>query len=417
MTWHREHSDPRVFDEAAKEAQAEIDKITAKKTLSDVDIANVNILQGRIQVHSEQAREARDAELAEMRQVIATGSPVGGNAFGARDFGADSELKEFLTPGSAVKDYWVKPPREQVQGRASQFAGIRDLAYLTSDTTTTGAGYFFTTELYREVIMGLVDASGVLEANPTVIITNHLRDILAPVLQVDAAATAGVEGVGATETNTEGDAITLGHYRYDGFFKIPVELAMSAEYNLDTLLATFASRAIAAKVAEVLALGDGSTEPDGLFHGATVGKQVASETAVTPEEMIALTKSVGKGYRKNARLVVSDALHTAMLSWRDDSAGAGTGQFLLRSLEDGGYQFAGKPVYVEPQADQTGMSDDEIHAVYGDTSGYFVRMTPMLFHKNETSDPLNLVYTFAIWIDAKIGDAAAVRSLKMKSGT
>ena len=40
---------------------------------------------------------------------------------------------------------------------------------------------------------------------------------------------------------------------------------------------------------------------------ATVGVTTASQTAVTPNEMLALCKSVPKGYRKRSKLVVSVA--------------------------------------------------------------------------------------------------------------
>jgi HK97 family phage major capsid protein len=328
----------------------------------------------------------------------------------------DSTLKEFLTPGSPVKEYWCKPGREQIVGKAQQFVAKEGAApYLTSDVSTTGSGYFFTPELYRNVVMGLIETSGVLEANPTLILTDHLRPIQVPVLEVDAVATAGTEGSPATPTNTEGDAVTLGHFRYDGSFAVSREIVMASEYRVEDLLATFATRAVGNKVAEMLAVGAGSTEPVGIFTGAAVGKTCASATVVTPEDVIALTKSVGKGYRKQARMVASDEFHTAMLNWREDDS-EGTGGFLLRSLDEGGYQIAGKPVYTEPQADSAGISANDVVAVYGDVaSGYFVRMTPMLWARND-ADPLNLVFTFAIWIDANIADAGAVKSLKMGAG-
>jgi HK97 family phage major capsid protein len=269
--------------------------------------------------------------------------------------------------------------------------------------------------MYKSVIMGLQDASGVLEANPTLVVTNHLRSIEVPVLVADATATAGVEGVDATAAETDGGHVGLDAYRYDGKFTVSAETVMSADFNVDQLMSTYASRCVAAKVAEMLAVGNNTGEPNGLFTAATVGKTTASSTVVTPEEMIDLTKSVGKAYRKNASLIVSDALHTQMLQWRtDDGGGAGTGSFVMRSLEGGGYQFAGCPVYVEPQADQGTVSAAEVHAVFGDPSGFIVRTTPMLFAKDE-SNPLIVVYRFAIWMDCDLADAGCVRSLITKA--
>ncbi len=122
-----------------------------------------------------------------------------------------------------------------------------------------------------------------------------------------------------------------------------------------------------------------------------------------------VTTSIAKGYRKTAKMVASDALHTAMLAWKN-----GAGDYLLRTLEGGGEQFAGKALFTEPQADQSGMSASEIHAVYGDFSGYFVRTTPMFFERRD-DDPLNPTFTFAIWTDAKVADANSLRSLSMSA--
>jgi HK97 family phage major capsid protein len=280
---------------------------------------------------------------------------------------------------------------------------------LTTDTTT-GAGFFFTPELYDRVVMGLLAASGVLEADPTVITTNHLRPVQVPVLQVDAVSTAGTEGSAATDTNTEGDAITLGAFRFDGAFSCSAEVLMASEFDLENLLSTFAIRATANRVAAQLALGAGTTAPTGLFTAGKVtsGVTASGTTDVTPDEVLALVKSVPKGYRKTSKLVVSDALHTLMLQWKNEHD-----DYLLRSLDGGGYQFAGLPLFTEPAADQTSISAAEVHAVAGDFSGYFVRTTPLFFKRTDGDDPLNPRFTFALWLDAQIVDANALRSLVM----
>lgn len=322
----------------------------------------------------------------------------------------NAELRAFLTPGSSVTQMWAGPDREQIMAPAKSY---RATTYLTTDTTTTGAGYYFTSELYRSVIMSLLESSGVLEADPTLIVTNHLRDIQVPVLTADAVASAGTEGSAATATNTEGDAVTLGSYRFDGAFKVSLETIMASEYDLESLLAQFATRAVANQTAAMLALGNGTTQPQGVFTASavTVGKTCASATAPTVDEVLEMSKALPKGYRKNARHVWSDVLHTSMLQFKNAD-----GDYMLRSVEAGGYEFGGKPVFTEPQADQTSMSADEIHGVYGDfTAGYFVRATPMFLKRTDGDDPLNPLVTFAIWLDAKVVDANALVSLKMSS--
>jgi len=334
---------------------------------------------------------------------------------GPRDLGMGQkqlapEFAEFMRPGSLQKEYWLKPGADQVLVKG---ADLRKF-YGTGDTGggTSGAGYWYTTEQWPEVIMGLQAASGVLEAGPTLVITNHLRPIQIPVLTADATAVAGAEGSDATAAETVATGAMLSAYRYDGALSVSAETIMSADLSpgVDELMSTFAVRALADQTAAQLALGDGTTEPVGVFTASivTAGVTAASATAVLPDEMIGLVKSVGKGYRKRSQLVVSDVLHTHMLKWKDD-----TDAYVLRSTDGGGYQFAGYPVFTEPQADQTSMSASEVHAVFGSfADGLVVRFSPFLFAKDD-SNPLLVLFRFAQWIDAAVTDTAALRSLKM----
>ena len=351
--------------------------------------------------------DGSDAARSRIRDSAA-GANAGSSYRGASGPSND-ELRALCTPGSPTSQLWVTPTREEVMGPASAFAK-RD-HFITTDTGTIGSAYYYTPEMYGSVVMGLLAASGILEANPTLIVTNHLRPIQVPLVVADAAAAAGVEGSAATETHPTGGHIDLGAFRFDGVFNVSIEMIMAAEFNLDELLVTFATRSIANKVAAMLALGAGTTEPLGVFTSAavTAGVTTASTTAAVMDEMLALTKSLPKGYRKQARLVTSDALHTSLLSYKD-----GQGDYLLRSIEGGGEQFAGKPMYTEPQADQSGMSAAEVHAVYGDFSGYFVRTTPMFFQRSD-ADPLNPSFVYSIWMDANVADASSLRSLVLHS--
>ena len=253
----------------------------------------------------------------------------------------------------------------------------------------------------------MLKGSGVLEAWPTVVLTNHRRPINVPRVTADATASAGPEGSAATDTNSTGDDITLNAYRYDGRFTVSIELLMASEINLEELLTDLASRAIANQVAAQLALGDGTTEPAGVFTSGvvTTGVTAAAETSITVDEaMECCTTALPKGYRKQAK-VVSDELFTSLLTARDDN-----GQFMLRTLDGGGSTFCGKPMFQEPAADQTSISTGEIHLVAGDFErGLLFRSTPMLFKRTDGDDPPNPVFHFAAWVDSAIADTAALR--------
>ena len=381
--------------------ETQVQRLAAKPRADATDREELAMLVGEIHALEGVATRLRDEEIHELQAAVKNGGAV---RLGSTH--VDPEFRAFVDPeNKQVNEFWVKPSAAMTMQPLN--------AYLTG--TSPGSG-LFTDEMYLRIIEGLVATSGVLEGNPTIVMTDHLRDIVVPVLTGDATATLGVEGSDATAAESTGAVVTLGKYRYDGKFSVSAECIMASEFDVDDMLARYAARSIGNKVAERLVLGNGSTAPHGLFVAATVGVTTSvSATAVAPAELLALTKSVGKGYRKTSSLVASDALHTSMLQWRDDSgAGAGTGNFLMRSMESGGFQFAGRPVYVEPQADQGGISAAEVHAVFGDLSGYIIRFSPFLFHK-DTSNPLVVTYRFALWMDAKLADTGCCRSLKTKA--
>ena len=377
-----------------------IDKLHRAK--SDGEAQRVSKRLGDIQ-------KTLDADMLERRDYDAAHESAQAIAYGGGATGGhvSAELRALVTPGSPTTDLWVKPPREIVMGTPNQFAQRSD--FLTTDTGTIGSAYYFVPVLYKQLVMGLLEASGVLEAQPTMIVTDHLRPIQVPVLTAEASAVAGTEGSPASDTNPTGSKVDLGAIRFDGRFSVSVEMLMASEYNLESLLATFATRAIANKVAGMLALGNGTTEPLGLFTAGavTVGKTCASATVPTLSEFIQMAKALGKGYRKTARTVVSDAFHTSLVQML-----SGDAQYYFDPLEAGGEKFMGKAMYTEPQADQTSMSASEIHAVHGDFSGFFVRTSPVFFRRSD-ADPLNPIFSFAIWMDSAVADANSLVSLKM----
>ena len=118
-------------------------------------------------------------------------------------------------------------------------------------------------------------------------------------------------------------------------------------------------------------------------------------------------KAVPKGYRKNMSIVASDAIHTQLLQ-----AKSGLGEYLLDTVDGGGYTFAGHNMYTEPQADQSGIcvgiarGDGRLHGgpVRSYESAWFCRMM---------DDPLNPQFVFATWLSNVVVDANALVSLKM----
>lgn len=309
------------------------------------------------------------------------------------------EMRSLITPNSDVKSYKLDAPDTMFRANEE----------IWKDTTkTVKAGNLYTGSMYESIVTSLIASSAVLDAGATVISTSHQRDILVPILDSDPVATAGAEKVSATITNPVFSQKTLTTHREDGYMVSTVELMAAAEYEIEAYLGRLAARAIATKVANLIAVGAGTTEPMGLATTATSGLTTASATTVTADEMVSLYQSVALPYRRIGSFIVSDGLYTQMLKWK-----TADGDYLLRSKDGATETFMGRPLYVEPQ--MASPAGGTFPALFGDISQFLVRTTGVLFERDDSSmfKEFTVVWRFATWLDSCLADVAAVRKLTM----
>lgn len=356
------------------------------------------------------ARAALEEFNALNLEKAAAGPPPAAVADANRAAPAAAALKAFLM-GETPQREWIERPPELI---------TKALEWSTDGTAgVPHAGRLFTSSLYPEIITSLLAASAPLEAGATIVATpnDSLQPLLVPVLSTEMTAMAHAELDDAVDAGGDITAHTLTGFRADGLSVLTEELIRSAGYDLPGFIGKAFGRAIAAKTAEWLAAGGGTTEPSGIIT-ATTGKTCTSKTVLTPQDLIDLYLSTGKAYQKIGSYVVSSHALAQMLAWRDDSGGAGTGQFLLDHDEAGRLTFLGRPVFVEPNLNGAGaaLADGDTAAVFGDFSGFWVRVSEVHIRADQGGADFPKFITrlaMAAWIDSVIVDPLALRACVM----
>lgn len=95
---------------------------------------------------------------------------------------------------------------------------------------------------------------------------------------------------------------TLNAYIYDtGMVRIPMELLQDSAFNIEGLMNDLFGERLGRKANEVLTTGTGTNQPNGIVTASSEGKESASGTAVTADELIDLLHSVDPAYRGSPR--------------------------------------------------------------------------------------------------------------------
>jgi HK97 family phage major capsid protein len=148
------------------------------------------------------------------------------------------------------------------------------------------------------------------------------------------------ENAEVSEQDAAFGTVTLGAYKYSSkLIRVPNELLEDSAINLADELGRMLGERIGRVQATDFTTGTGSSQPQGVVTGATLGKTAASATAFTPDELLDLIHSVDPAYRADPSfaLMMSDAVLAYVRKMKDadgrpffnDNTGgsAGTGPF------------------------------------------------------------------------------------------
>lgn len=246
-------------------------------------------------------------------------------------------------------------------------------------TSPDSAGGYLVPEGFRaKLVERMVAYGGILNAVEN-ITTSSGAAINWPT--VDDTANNG-EIVAEHATGTNGADIvfgtaSLGAYKYmslgagDLPLRVSVELLQDSAFDIESLLARLLGKRIRRAMAIDAVTGDGSGEPLGIAFG-TPDHNLASTTAITYAELLAIVHSVDPDYRENASWAFNDATLATIRGLLD-----GNDRPLLTSGNEGiasargGGTLLGYPVVID-QAFGSATGDNATFAVFGDLKEAYI---------------------------------------------
>jgi HK97 family phage major capsid protein len=246
---------------------------------------------------------------------------------------------------------------------------VRGLDFEHRDVLKSSTGSPVPTSFYDQIVMLARHIGPMLETS-LIINTASGENLQVPSLNTYSASTAFGEGVAIGESDPVFNSFrTLSAYKYGHLIQVSRELIEDAGVDLIGFLASQTGNALGFKINEVLTLGTGSTEPNGLVNRAGSGITGAGGT-VTADNIIDLVYSVdtagrtlpGVGFQMKASTIA------AVRKLKDNS-----GQYLFSpSLSaDDRDMLLGYRIFENPAMAAVGSG--VVSIVFGHLPSYFVR--------------------------------------------
>jgi HK97 family phage major capsid protein len=319
----------------------------------------LDTLDTRIKAVLEQEERAKEADAAFNR--IHNQKPEPGKDLEGRT-NSSTEIRSFLQGDSKFGKFYDVTPN-----------GPLNLRVLSSLTTGAG-GNIVPTSFYDQLVAHLIEVSGILQANPTVLRTQSGESLQIPKTTAHSTAvTAAQAGTLATSDPTFGQ-VTLGAYKYGLLLQVSRELVDDNGVDLEGYLAMQAGRALGNLFGAQLVTGNGTGQPNGLLNTATVGV-TGTTTGVSGApryaDLVDLQYSVISPYRasRSCYWLMRDATVGAIRKIVDT-----TGQPIWQpSMQLGAPDMLlGKPLVTDPFVAAIATGAKSVY--FGDFSQFFVRM-------------------------------------------
>lgn len=271
---------------------------------------------------------------------------------------------EFSIP-QKVKDY----VRAKRQGQPmEQF----DLGEGVPNATTAG-GYTVPTGFLATLYEHLIEFGAIRQTNAQILTTSSGEALLVPKTTSHGAAALVAEGGTLAESDPAFGQVTLNAYKYGQLIEISQELVADSAVDITGYLARAAGIAIGTATGAAYVTGTGSSQPQGIANAPTAGVTGGAGTGLTVSgnALIDLYHSVVSGYRRNSYWVMNDLTAAYVRKIRDDTGGAGLGNFLWQPGMQAGQPdlLFGRPVVTDPNVAVQAINAYSI--AFGDFSQYF----------------------------------------------
>lgn len=166
-----------------------------------------------------------------------------------------------------------------------------------------------------------------------------------------------------------GSVVWKAYWLSSKMVRVPISLLQDSAFDLAARLGEMLGERIGRRANRACTTGSGANSPRGALTAASLGVTAASQTVITPDEMMELVHSVDPSYRPGARFMFSDNVLLHLRKKKD-----GTGNYIWQSSTREGEpdRMYGYPVSVNqhmPTAIATGAKT----ALFGQFSKYKVR--------------------------------------------
>jgi HK97 family phage major capsid protein len=322
--------------------------------------AELDALDKRIKSVIDGEQRAKDTEEAFTRLE---GKPVVPGQRTAPD--STDELRKFLLGETDKRFFDVAPTEPRALSKLTAAAGLNTVP----------------TSFYDRLVSHLIETSGVLQANPTVLNTQSGETLQIPKTTAHSTSAIVTEGSPIGASDPTFGQVSLGAFKYAHLIQVSRELLTDTGVDLEGYLAMQSGRALGNKLGADLVAGGGTTAPWGVVTRATAFAGVTGTAAGFGTQGTA-----GQGGDAFIRLfysVISPYRNSRQAAWLMNDATAGvvrqikdtTGQYLWQPSVTAGTPdlLLGKPVYTDPNVTAT-FANGAKTVVFGDFSQYFVRM-------------------------------------------
>jgi HK97 family phage major capsid protein len=188
-----------------------------------------------------------------------------------------------------------------------------------------------------------------------------------PTVASRGAAAWDAESAAYEESDDVFGQVTLAARKMTRIIKVTDELLADSQFPLPAYLAGSFGKSFGDLEETAFVAGTGTTQPDGIVPGSTVGVVAAGQAAITADELFDLYHSPISGYRKNGTFMTADLTVKAVRKLKD-----GNGQYLwepgLKVSQPS--TLLGRPLLTA--ADMPAMTTGLRSVIFGDFSYYWI---------------------------------------------
>jgi HK97 family phage major capsid protein len=343
------------------EEQRQWDEANAELDALDSRIKSVLEGESRAKETEEQFDKIHGSRRNERRREpvsVGTREAAGGGGGGETTVG--QELRSFLR-GETGRTYTVAPT-----------PGTEFRTYLKGGGST-GASATVPTDFYGRLVQHLIETSGVMQCNPTVLNTSSGEVIQVPKTTAHYTASIVTEASAIPVSESQFGQVSLGAYKYGALFQISRELLDDEGVDLEGYLAQNAGRALGNAMGNHFINGTGSNQPSGILAGSTGAVTGSSGVAglATVDNLIDLYYSVISPYRasRSCAWLMNDTTVGKVRKLKDSSGAYIWQPSLVAGTPD---SILGKPVFTDPYVATAATGAKSV--IFGDFSQYFIRL-------------------------------------------